>query len=516
MPEPIRTKASLPTNTLAILFTDIEGSTVLWADGVRLILAFFVGLVGVSAWAGNPGLAKTLDAKLAVECAGSYALAEDQIIDIGPMGEMGGDLVFLNSKTLREGHLRQISEREFVAGPSVGIDEPIAIRVTFLRDHRGRINAIRWNGDGIHNRVARRIAAHKTESIEIRNGEVVLRGELLVPTTHGRHPAILLAHGSGPATRNVGMWNVFFVRLGMAVLSLDKRGAGESTGDFRAASMDDLASDWLAGVTFLKSRSDIDPRRIGVHGSSQGGWTAPLMAARSSDVAFVIVRAGSGSNVADTMLHEIEWSARESGMREDDISEGMIAARAAMGMIARGVSTPDYDAAMSPYRSRPSWSDVFWVIDETLRGQNWIRLNAAYDPIDSIYRIHVPILWFLADKDHNVPTEVSASRLRQAFSAAGNRDAMVIILANAGHGFLSTPTGNNNEFAEQSHYTPGYWNTMERWLRARGFTRRRQSRFMGRRLRARSKSSSHGKAILIAMRQMAFVRFGSPQIKSRA
>jgi len=55
--------------------------------------------------------------------------------------------------------------------------------------------------------------------------------------------------------------------------------------------MDDLASDWLAGVTFLKSRSDIDPKRIGVHGSSQGGWTAPLMAAQSGDVAFMIVRA---------------------------------------------------------------------------------------------------------------------------------------------------------------------------------------------------------------------------------
>jgi hypothetical protein len=164
-------------------------------------LTFVVGLVGVSVWAGNPRPVTNLDAKLAAQYAGSYALAKDQIIDIGPMGEMGGDLVFLNSKTLREGRLHQISEREFVAGPSLGLDEPVVIRVTFLRDHRGKINAIRWNGDGVHNRIAGRIAPHKTESIEIRNGDVVLRGELLVPTTKGRHPAIVLAHGSGPATR---------------------------------------------------------------------------------------------------------------------------------------------------------------------------------------------------------------------------------------------------------------------------------------------------------------------------
>ncbi len=273
---------------------------------MRLVLVVIVGLFLVSAArAADTSRTTKLDPKPAVECAGSYALDKNHIIDIGPMDEMGGDLVFLDSQTLREGHLHQVEESEFVAGPTLGVDAPVAIRITFLRDRQNQIDSLRWDGDGIHNAVAKRIAPHKTESVEVRNGDVVLRGELLVPATSTRHPAIVLAHGSGPATRHAGMWNVFFLRLGMAVLSLDKRGAGESTGNWRAASMDDLASDWLAGVTFLKSRSDIDSKRIGVHGSSQGGWTAPLMGARSSDIAFMIVRAGSGTNIADTILHEI-------------------------------------------------------------------------------------------------------------------------------------------------------------------------------------------------------------------
>jgi dienelactone hydrolase len=433
---------------------------------VKPIFVLFVGLFSLCA--GCAADAK-LDGKLAAECAGSYALGKDHIIDIGPMDEMGGDLVFLDSQTLREGHLHQVAESEFVAGPTLGVDEPVAIRITFLRDRRNQIDSLRWDGDGIHEAVAKRIAPHKTESVEVHNGDVVLRGELLVPATNGRHPAIVLAHGSGPATRHVGMWNVFFVRLGMAVLSLDKRGAGESTGDWRTASMDNLASDWLAGVTFLKSRSDIDPERIGVHGSSQGGWTAPLMAARSSDVAFIIVRAGSGTNIANTILHEIEWSAREKGLSESEISEGMAAARVAMTMMARGASTEEYDTAMKPYRSRDSWSDIFPVIDETPRGRNWIRLNSAYDSVDSVRKIHVPILWFLADNDHNVPTAISAPRLRQAFDDAGNHDATLIVLKNAAHGFMSTPTGNNKDFAKQSHFAPGYWDTMAQWLKPRGF-----------------------------------------------
>ncbi len=437
---------------------------------MRLALIANAALFVVSALhSADTSRAAKLDHKLAAECAGSYALDKNHIIDIGPMDEMGGDLVFLDSQTLREGHLHQVAKSEFVAGPTLGVDAPVAIRITFLRDRRNQIDSLRWYGDGIHNAVAKRIAPHKTELVEVHNGDVVLRGELLVPATNGRHPAIVFAHGSGPAMRHVGMWNVFFVRLGMAVLSLDKRGAGESTGDWRTASMDDLASDWLAGVAFLRSRSDIDPKRIGVHGSSQGGWTAPLMAARSSDIAFMIVRAGSGTNIADTILHEVEWGAREKGLPESEISEGMAAARAAMTMMARGASTEEYDTAMKPYRSRDSWSDIFPVIDETPRGRNWIRLNSAYDSVDSVRKIHVPILWFLADNDHNLPTAISAPRLCQAFDDAGNHDATLIVLKNAGHGFTSTPTGNNKDFAKQSHFAPGYWDMMAQWLKARGF-----------------------------------------------
>jgi pimeloyl-ACP methyl ester carboxylesterase len=379
---------------------------------VRLVLVVTVVLFRVLASpAADAPRAARLDPKFATECAGSYALDKNHVIDIGPMDEMGGDLVFLDSQTLREGHLHQVAESEFVAGPTLGVDAPVAIRITFLRDRQNQIDSLRWDGDGIHNAVAKRIAPHKSESVEVHNGDVVLRGELLVPATSERHPAIVLAHGSGPATCHVGMWNVFFVRLGMAVLSLDKRGAGESTGNWRTASMDDLASDWLAGVTFLSSRRDIDPKRVGVHGSSQGGWTAPLMAVRSSDIAFMIVRAGSGTNIADTILHEIEWGAREKGLPEPEISEGMAASRVAMALMARGASTEEYDAAMKPYRSHDSWPDNFPVIDERPRGQNWIRLNAAYDSVDSVRKIHVPILWFLADNDHNVPTAISVPRL---------------------------------------------------------------------------------------------------------
>src|SRR5437879_8719087 len=125
--------------------------------GVRLALFLFVVVVGVSTGqAAGIGPPSKLDHKLAAECTGSYALDKNHIIDIGPMDEMGGDLVFLDSQTLREGHLHQVAESQFVAGPTLGVDTPVVIRITFLRDRRNQIDSLRWDGDGIRNAVAKR------------------------------------------------------------------------------------------------------------------------------------------------------------------------------------------------------------------------------------------------------------------------------------------------------------------------------------------------------------------------
>src|SRR5262249_36954809 len=69
---------------------------------------------------------------------------------------------------------------------------------------------------------------------------------------------------------------------------------GQSTGDHAKATTMDFADDVEAGVAFLKSRPDIDPRQIGLIGHSEGGVIAPIVAARSPDVAFIVLLAGTG------------------------------------------------------------------------------------------------------------------------------------------------------------------------------------------------------------------------------
>ena len=400
---------------------------------------------------------------------GSYEIAPGHVIDIGPMDEAGGLLVFLDHKTLREGPLYALSATKFASGPTIAIAYPFAIHVEFLRNANGVASGLRWQEAG-KQLTARKIAPHRVEEVTVRNGDVVLKGTLMLPDTPGPHPAVVFAHGSGDATRNVAIWNPYFVRLGMAVLSLDKRGAGQSTGDWHTASMDDIAGDWLAGVEMLKQRADMDHRRIGVHGSSQGGWTAPLMAARSKDIAFLIVRAGSGVSMRDTMVHEIGWSAREAGLAESDAMAAEDSARTMFDFATRDASWTEIDAFVATQKDKP-WARHVWPLGWSHEGwgKPWAARNNAYDATVSLRKTRVPVLWFLGELDHNVPTDSSERALLAALRESGHPDFRIVRLPRTGHSFLASDTGNNADIDKQSHMVDGYWNVMEDWLRAHGW-----------------------------------------------
>jgi pimeloyl-ACP methyl ester carboxylesterase len=408
------------------------------------------------------------DPALNRKLAGSYEVAPGHIIDMGMMGEIGGQMVFLDQKTLREGPLYPLSASRFVSGPTLGVPYPFTIGVEFVKDKQGAVSGLRWTEGG---RVlkAKKIAPHRVEDVTVVNGDVTLKGTLLVPAKPGPHPAIVFAHGSGASLRDVGMWNTFFVRQGIAVLSLDKRGAGASGGDWQKASLDDIAGDWLAGVAMLKGRADIDPKRIGVHGSSQGGWTAPMMAVRSPDIAYVIVRAGSAAPVGETMAYEVGWSVREAGMTQAQALEAEAASRKLFALAAAPWS--EFSAAVASYRDKP-WAAQAWplTMSDGGWGRPWSAMNAPYDPARTLAKVTVPVLWFLADLDHNVPSAASARLLASAKAASGNEDFTVVNLARTGHSFLQSETGNNSEFADRTKMAAGYWDKMEAWLAQHRFS----------------------------------------------
>ncbi len=131
---------------------------------------------------------------------------------------------------------------------------------------------------------------------------VHLAGTLTLPKGSGPFTAALLLSGTGPQDRDECLFGHrpflvladYLTRRGIAVLRVDDRGVGQSTGDFDKATLEDSAADALAGLAYLKSRTEIDGRRIGLIGHSEGGSVAIVVASRSDDVAFLVTMAGPG------------------------------------------------------------------------------------------------------------------------------------------------------------------------------------------------------------------------------
>jgi pimeloyl-ACP methyl ester carboxylesterase len=145
---------------------------------------------------------------------------------------------------------------------------------------------------------------YRDEEVSYTNSQqnVTLAATLTIPPGKGPFPAVVLITGSGPQDRDESILghkpflviSDYLTRHGIAVLRADDRGTAKSTGVFATATTADFATDVEAGITYLKTRAEINPRKIGLIGHSEGGVIAPMVVARNKDVAFIVMMAGTG------------------------------------------------------------------------------------------------------------------------------------------------------------------------------------------------------------------------------
>ncbi|MGQ0639390.1 MAG: alpha/beta hydrolase family protein [Gemmatimonadaceae bacterium] len=216
-------------------------------------------------------------------CLGSYELPSGRIIVIARTERR---LYAYEPGSERLRGLERVDDATWVAGPTLLVYTPASYRLTFIKDARGGITALRYAAPGPAALRAKKLRLYREEAVTFRNGAVALSGTLLMPASKGPHPAIVLAHGSSAQDRNGYLANIRFMadhlaRHGVAVLTYDKRGSGRSTGDWATASFADLAGDLIAGIRMLRTRrhrSDASWRRRKQSGRmdhGKGGHAAP-------------------------------------------------------------------------------------------------------------------------------------------------------------------------------------------------------------------------------------------------
>jgi len=296
--------------------------------------------------------------------------------------------------------------------------------------------------------------------ITFRNGEVTLGGSLLIPRVDTRVPAVVFLHGSGAEGRWASRYLATqFAAHGIASLIFDKRGVGASSGDWRLASPDDLVGDDVAAVARLLDEARIEPTRIGVHGHSQGGTLAPMVAIRSSHVSFVIGSAAAGLPTDSVELFSILNSVLPGATNAEDSASATSYVKELVVVAYRARPRLLLDSLAARLKERPWFfpppapDNQYWTFS---------RAFAMYRPLDWWSRVRVPVLLVYGAEDQRVPATESASRIGTALRQAGNKQVTVRVLPGADHTFRLRPGPSGWPVT-----APDYIPTLLNWLAQR-------------------------------------------------
>jgi len=313
---------------------------------------------------------------------------------------------------------------------------------------------------------------------------VTLAGTLTTPRGPGPFPCAVLITGSGPEDRDEAVFGHrpfrvladHLTRAGIAVLRADDRGVGKSTGKFSTATSEDFASDVLAGIEFLRGRHEIDRRRIGLIGHSEGGLIAPMVATRSRQTAFIVMMAGPGLPGDSILMLQSAAMRRTIGVSEEAIGREMAVSRRMYALLrggdSAGVAVASRELvrlqlAALPEAQREAAGDPDKLAAGALRQllSPWMRFFATYDPRPALSRLACPVLAINGSKDLQVPPRENLAAIRAALEAGRNRDFTVKALPGLNHLFQTCETGGAWEYAQiEETIAPAALKEMSDWI----------------------------------------------------
>jgi dienelactone hydrolase len=296
--------------------------------------------------------------------------------------------------------------------------------------------------------------AYRARDVSIRAAQGhLLAGTLTTPSGPGPFPAVVLITGLGPSNRNGGdpPWMPLrdladaFTRAGVAVLRVDDRGVGASTGDHGPSTTFDEADDVATEVAWLRARPGIDARQIALAGYSEGGLIAPMVAAKDPAIAAIVLLAGPGVPMIEVGRYQIEAAVTR-------------------------------DPSIAP-------ADREKEIEKQLADEPTARERTVLtiDPMVYSRRVRTPALVIQGANDLHVPLR-SLERLAQAMRAAGDRDVTVRVFPGISHSLLPDASGLSDGWVmlPAFHTSPEILRAASEWLSARLVKPPRSPRSSGR------------------------------------
>lgn len=324
---------------------------------------------------------------------------------------------------------------------------------------------------------------YRSEEVEFVNHKangIQLAGTLTLPEKEKNFPAVVLISGSGAQDRDETImehrpfWVIadYLTRRGIAVLRFDDRGTAKSGGDFQGATSADFATDVEAAVQFLKSRKEIDARKIGLIGHSEGGIVAPMVSAKDKSIGFIVLMAAPGYSGADILLMQTNAIGSASGMTDEQLKA------------AAELNKKIYAYAMSSNKDSSTKQEIIRELmlhlpqnltekqKENMANAQveqlmspWMQYFLKKDPAEDLKKVKCPVLALSGSKDLQVPAEKNIVAIQKALKEGGNGNLTTKVFPGLNHLFQHADTGLPAEYHQiEETMAPEALEYMAEWI----------------------------------------------------
>ena len=310
------------------------------------------------------------------------------------------------------------------------------------------------------------------------------------PSQGTNFPTVILISGSGTQDRDGTMFGHktyavladLLTKQGIAVLRVDDRGAGKSSLGPNPSKLTsvDFAGDVNNSIQYLLSRGDVDKKKIGLIGHSEGGMIAPMVAVNNKQVAFIVLLAGPGQKGQEIWNFQMRRSFESVNLSASDkaLADSLIS-----NMNAPFAKYADYSMVESEMKlAYASWkksvSDdlekkLFFISPQAgmlamakqfQGGLAWLNYFLNYQPSINLAKLKIPVLALNGTYDNQVSCDENLRAIEEALKKGKNKKYEIHALPGLNHLFQTATTKVQTYDTIDETFAPDAANLVGAWI----------------------------------------------------
>lgn len=291
---------------------------------------------------------------------------------------------------------------------------------------------------------------------------ITLSGTLTTPETGDKFPAVILVSGMGDQDRDLTTYNHkpflvvsdYLTRNGFAVLRFDDRNLGIPENEKEGATLEELSTDVLAAIDFLKTNPRIDSAKIGLVGHGDGGTIASFAANKAGTSAFVVLWGAPGTTGDKALIRQVDLLSKLSGY-----DKGYVDRYSNFQKTIFDILLHEPSPSRTVERLRLAFSDSTYAkmkpedratVNQNVQRVNntWFKFYLKYDPTLGYKKLQCPVLVITGDKDLEFPADPNLGLIQKALEEGNNKNVKIVEMKGLNHLLQTTDFGSPDEYME--------------------------------------------------------------------